>query len=118
MHPHLKDVYIVRLLLTALVAMLVLSIATAQNKDKDKDKGTKETGTKSKGRLPPEWSKIIRLNSTQQKKIREIDQKAQDEIAKLNEQIRQIRLKARQEQLAVLMPEQRKMLREGPDGKR
>jgi Spy/CpxP family protein refolding chaperone len=105
----------VRGLLTVLVAMLVLSVAAAQ--DKDKGKGTKDTGTKSKGRLPTGWSKLIKLDSTQRKKIQEIDVKAQDEINKLNEQIRQIRLKARQEQLAVLTPEQRKTLREALVGK-
>jgi len=101
---------------TLVVCVLLATVLQAQDKVQDKAK-------KKPGRLPTGWSKIIKLDKQQQQKLRAIDLKARDEIEKLNEQIRQVRVKARQDHLAVLTPEQRKKLKaalvgeEGGDGK-
>jgi Spy/CpxP family protein refolding chaperone len=83
----------------ALLAGLLLACAAA-GQDVTKKKG---------GRLPAGWS-LLTLDRSQAEKIREIDRKARLEVAKLNEQIWQVRVKARRDQLAVLMPAQRKLL--------
>jgi Spy/CpxP family protein refolding chaperone len=91
-----------RWVLLMVAVVLVAGLSVAQDKEKPK----------KKGRLPTGWSKLLKLEKAQDEKIRTIDLKMRQEIDKLNEQIRQVRLKAKREQLAVLTPEQRKTLRE------
>jgi hypothetical protein len=93
--------------LALLTAMLALGVAVAQ--DKAKSKATK-------GRLPTGWSKLLKLDKEQGEKIRQVDLKARLAIDELNEKIRQVRLQARRDQIALLTPEQKKILREQAGG--
>jgi Spy/CpxP family protein refolding chaperone len=76
-----------------------------------------ETKKQYKGKLPTGWSKLLKLTPDQSAQIREIDRKSQMDTAPLFEKIREIRAKARQNTLAVLTKEQRKLLAESVLGK-
>jgi Spy/CpxP family protein refolding chaperone len=76
-----------------------------------------QTGKEPKGKLPTGWSKLLKLTPAQSAQLREIDRKMQLKVRDLQEQIRQLRVSARQDMLKVLSAEQRKTLAESVLGK-
>jgi Spy/CpxP family protein refolding chaperone len=89
----------VSVVLALVLAVLVLGTSAAQ-----------DTKKPAKGKIPTGWVKLLKLTKDQGAKIREIDLKATQEVAPLLAKVAEIRGKARQDQLAVLTPAQRKTL--------
>lgn len=96
-----------RVLLFLAGTFFIGSTLVGQDAKKDGEK-PKETA-KVKGQLPQGWAKVG-LTDDQKQKVYKIDAKYDEEIDKLNEQVKALKEKKRKEQLEVLTAEQKKRL--------
>jgi hypothetical protein len=109
-------------LLALFTGLLVLSGGTVGQDNKPKedpkkdDKKKDEPVGKLKGVLPPNWKKLG-LTDSQVQDIYKVQNKYNDEISKLESQIKELKAKREKEEKAVLTPEQKKRLDEILTGK-
>jgi Spy/CpxP family protein refolding chaperone len=89
-------------------AVLVVGIAASVGVAQDKPKDAKPDG-KAKGQLPTYW-KQLGLSDEQVQKVYKIQAKYNDDIDKLEAQIKDMKEKMAKERSAVLTAEQKKRL--------
>ncbi len=94
-----------RMLWAVLVVGVAASVGFAQDKPKTDDK----TESKAKGQLPTYW-KQLGLTDEQVQKVYKIQAKYNDDIDKLEAQIKDMKEKMAKERAAVLTAEQKKRL--------
>ncbi len=100
--------------LALFACLLVLSGGLVGQDKKDEPKKTDkkdETPVKLKGVLPPNWKKVG-LTDSQVQEVYKVQNKYNDEIAKLKAKIRELEAAKDKEEKAVLTPEQKKRLEE------
>lgn len=90
------------------VAVLVVAFGGATFAQDGKPKDPKAEG-KAKGQLPPNW-KNLGLTDEQTQKVYKLQAKFNEDIDKLEEQIKALKEKMSKERLTVLTTEQKKRL--------
>ncbi len=97
-----------------LVAFLAVGMLVGQEPKPGETKGAKvdpKAETKAKGQLPQNW-KQLGLSDDQTQKVYKIQAKYNDDIDKLEAQIKDMKAKMSKERGEVLTPEQKKRLEE------
>lgn len=90
-------------------ALLLTNPLAGQDGKKSDDPKKAEPSAKFKGQLPPNWKKLG-LTDEQTQKVYRIQGKYNEQIDKLEEQIRELKAKLTKERNEVLTPDQRKRL--------
>lgn len=93
-------------------AVLVVGVAASVGFAQDKPKGAKpddKPESKAKGQLPTYWGQLG-LSEDQKQKVYKLQAKCNEDIDKLEEQIKALKEKMAKERSAILTPEQKKRL--------